>query len=73
MFCPECGTPILSSAVEGGPPHYVRIATARQRRVSLLALPCPSPIVIMVDDWPANHGRSLSAALYDIETALPHN
>jgi hypothetical protein len=31
MFCPECGTPIFSSAADGGPPLYVRVATARQR------------------------------------------
>jgi len=31
VFCPECGTPIFSSAAEGGPPVYVRVATARQR------------------------------------------
>jgi hypothetical protein len=31
MFCPNCGTPIWSSAADGGPPLYVRVATARQR------------------------------------------
>ncbi len=31
MFCPQCGTPIWSSALGGGPPLYVRVATARQR------------------------------------------
>jgi hypothetical protein len=31
MFCPECGTPIFSSAAGGGQPVYIRVATARQR------------------------------------------
>jgi hypothetical protein len=30
MFCPECGTPIFSSAADGGQPLYVRVATVRQ-------------------------------------------
>jgi hypothetical protein len=31
-FCPECGTPIYSSTVDGGPKvHVIRVGSARQR------------------------------------------
>jgi hypothetical protein len=31
MFCPECGTAVFASAIEGEPRTYVSVATARQR------------------------------------------
>jgi len=31
MFCPECGTPICSTAVGGGQTLFVRLGTVRQR------------------------------------------
>ena len=32
-FCPNCGTPIYSTSVEGAPRiHFIRLGTVRQRR-----------------------------------------
>ena len=30
-FCPDCGTPVYSSAADGGPLLYIRVGTMRQR------------------------------------------